>query len=153
MRRRTLASGAALALLAGCTGHEGRGLEVDDFWSDWAADNVTAGGSVGDPDTDGDGLTNSEEELLGTDPELADTDGDGFDDGVEVESYTNPTDRTDRPYRGGWAMGACRNDIEGTGNYEGQTVRQWQRTDQFGDTVRMHDFCDRAVLLVGAADW
>jgi hypothetical protein len=44
-----------------------------------------------DPDTDGDGLTDAEEAILGTDPENPDTDGDGLTDGEEVLIYmTNP---------------------------------------------------------------
>ncbi len=35
-------------------------------------------------DSDGDGLTNSQETTLGTNPNLADTDGDGFLDGIEA---------------------------------------------------------------------
>lgn len=38
-----------------------------------------------DPDSDGDGLTDSEEAILGTDPLNPDSDGDGLLDGVEVE--------------------------------------------------------------------
>lgn len=42
-------------------------------------------------DDDGDGLSNNEEEALGTDPQVADTDGDGLNDGQEVNQYgTNP---------------------------------------------------------------
>jgi len=42
-------------------------------------------------DTDGDGLTDAEEEELGTDPMNADTDGDGLTDGDEVNNYeTDP---------------------------------------------------------------
>lgn len=37
------------------------------------------------PDTDGDGLSNIEEEKIGTDPKNPDTDGDGLNDGEEVE--------------------------------------------------------------------
>ena len=43
-------------------------------------------------DKDEDGLTNGEEEDLGTDPESADSDGDGLDDGEEVELGTDPLD-------------------------------------------------------------
>ncbi|WP_225335279.1 hypothetical protein [Halomicrobium urmianum] len=41
--------------------------------------------AANDPDRDGDGLTDREERLHGTDPTDPDTDGDGIPDGVEVE--------------------------------------------------------------------
>ena len=41
-------------------------------------------------DTDQDNLSLEEEKLYGTDPNKADTDGDGYSDGVEVESGYNP---------------------------------------------------------------
>ncbi len=48
-------------------------------------------GRSGSDDDDGDGLTNAEEERLGTDPEKFDTDGDGLSDGDEVLKYhTDP---------------------------------------------------------------
>ncbi|MBK7951064.1 MAG: hypothetical protein IPK00_20460 [Deltaproteobacteria bacterium] len=46
-----------------------------------------------DPDSDGDGLTDSVELGLGTNYENADTDGDGLNDGGEIASQTNPFDR------------------------------------------------------------
>ena len=42
-------------------------------------------------DDDGDGLTNEEEEALGTDPGEADSDGDGMSDTDEFEHGTDPT--------------------------------------------------------------
>ena len=45
-----------------------------------------------DDDTDGDGLSNAEEEALGTDPDNPDSDGDGIDDGDEVTFGANPLD-------------------------------------------------------------
>ena len=41
-------------------------------------------------DFDRDGLSNAEEKSLGTDPKKSDTDGDGYSDGVEIESGYNP---------------------------------------------------------------
>lgn len=41
-------------------------------------------------DFDRDGLSNAEEESLGTDPKEADSDGDGYSDGVELESGYDP---------------------------------------------------------------
>ncbi|MDQ8202388.1 thrombospondin type 3 repeat-containing protein [Pelagicoccus sp. SDUM812003] len=54
--------------------------------------------SFGDAsDIDGDGLTNTEEEQLGTNVYVADTDGDGFSDGTEVEYGTDPLDAESKP--------------------------------------------------------
>lgn len=54
----------------------------------------TGGGGEGDDgpaDSDGDGLTDEQEEALGTDPLDPDTDGDGLSDGEEVTVYgTDP---------------------------------------------------------------
>lgn len=48
---------------------------------------------AGEPDTDGDGLSDIEEAfIVGTDFRNPDTDGDGLSDGVEVESRMNPLD-------------------------------------------------------------
>ncbi len=41
-------------------------------------------------DTDGDGLADGKEVILGTNPLKADTDGDGYTDSVEVKSGYNP---------------------------------------------------------------
>ncbi|WP_238934608.1 gliding motility-associated C-terminal domain-containing protein [Aurantibacter crassamenti] len=52
--------------------------------------------SIATNDCDGDGLTNGEEDALGTDPENGDTDGDGIDDGQEVNvDGTDPLDSCD----------------------------------------------------------
>ena len=50
------------------------------------------GGDTGTPwvDTDGDGLSDAEEELAGSDPTLGDTDDDGVDDPTEVANGTDP---------------------------------------------------------------
>ena len=62
---------------------------------DAVCDTGGTGSVMADPnaDTDGDGLTNSQEQTLGTDPNKADTDGDGKNDKVEVgANLASPTD-------------------------------------------------------------
>ncbi len=61
----------------------------DGFWTFELG--VTIVGDRGSDDPDGDGLTNNEEKLIGTDPLNPDTDGDALRDGEEVRKYhTNP---------------------------------------------------------------
>ena len=60
------------------------------------------GGGSGDGtpysrDSDGDGLTDAEEEFYGTDPYKKDTDGDGWDDYKEIQQGTDPLDANDYP--------------------------------------------------------
>jgi outer membrane protein OmpA-like peptidoglycan-associated protein len=52
---------------------------------------LTFSGPARDADTDGDGLPDKVEKILGTDPKKFDTDGDGLGDGDEVNKYhTDP---------------------------------------------------------------
>jgi len=104
-------------------------------------------------DSDGDGLTDAEEAELGLDALSPDSDGDGYDDGLELEENTDGLDADDHPYTGGWEIGACRNDLQGTGDSVGDIAEQFELLDQHGDTVRLHDFCDKTVLLVSSAEW
>src|SRR5439155_11550215 len=53
---------------------------------------VVVSASASSLDSDGDGLSDAQEILLGTDPFNPDTDGDGFADGVEVASGSDPLD-------------------------------------------------------------
>ena len=104
-------------------------------------------------DEDGDGLEAWHEEELGTDPEAADSDSDGHADGDELSGNTDPLDSDDYPYAGGWPIGACRDGVQPTGDEEGDIANDWSLPDQFGEQVRLHSFCDRAVLLVAPAFW
>ena len=132
-------------LILGCTGlapaEEDGTDDTDDVVDDSAADD------------DGDGLTNDEEDELGTDPDESDSDGDGIGDEEEVDENTDPLDEDDFPYEGGWAKGACRNDVDSEGYSEGDVSKGWTMPDQFGQEVSLHDFCDRTIYVVFAAFW
>jgi hypothetical protein len=141
----------AAVLLAGCGGGGSSLAEPGD--PDAQGPGPGSPQTPAQVDSDGDGLTDAQEAELGTDPQLADSDGDGWDDGEEVDSYTDPTKAADHPYTGGWAIDACRFDLQGTGTQIGDVADDFRLTDQYGDKVRLHDFCDRTVLLVSAAFW
>ena len=146
---------AAMVTLGGCQdgGVPGPAQEGG-FWGDfWDANVGGAGGGAGSPDSDGDGLSDAEEQKLGSNPSKPDSDGDGWVDGDEVDQYTDPVDADDHPYTGGWDIGACRHDLDATGDGVGQVTDNFELIDQFGDTLKLHDFCHKEVLLVGAAFW
>lgn len=87
----------AVSLIAGCSDDK-RKKKVGDFCSGdtECADGICYASECLDPDGDydGDGLKNGvEKHILGTDPGLADTDGDGVPDGEEVGDVNNPNDR------------------------------------------------------------
>ena len=100
-----------------------------------------------DPDLDG--LANFDEAAAGTDPYNPDSDGDGQADGDEVAGGSDPM-APDYPQ--GWPMGECRNDIvENIGNNRGDLAQDFELLHVDGTPVRLHDFCDQAVLLVTSA--
>ena len=69
------------------------GVPSDNFGTDLDAGSVYVG-SLGDGD--GDGLVDTFEEVLGTDPTRADTDNDGVTDGAEIEAGTDPLEPRSR---------------------------------------------------------
>jgi outer membrane protein OmpA-like peptidoglycan-associated protein len=89
----------------------------DDGWINIAAGIMYA--PFSDTDKDKDGLTNSQEDDLGTDPENADTDGDGLKDGEEFMTYnTDP----------------LKADSDGDGLNDGAEVNQYTTDPNMADT-------------------
>ena len=130
--RRTLFSVALLSLsaplaLAGCDSGDGE-------------DPILGGETVGDGDMgDGDGDSAGSED--GTDTE-------GEEVGCNVES----------PYMGGWDIGCCQDEIVPNGwspggVYAGTIMPDWTLNDQFGEAVRLYDFCHEAVYFEYVALW
>lgn len=73
----------------------------------------------GELDNDGDGLTNEQEKLLGTNPDDPDSDKDGLNDGEEVNEYkTNPLN----------------SDTDGDGLKDGDEVKQYKTDPNDKDT-------------------
>ena len=107
-----------------------------------------------DYDADGDGLLNSEEAELGTDPNDDDSDNDGHSDGFEVEQGFDPTDDDEHPYAGGYQINRCDDTPTGNGSHEVGTVADdFTLVDQFGEDVTLSDFCNSVVLLETSAFW
>ena len=104
-------------------------------------------------DSDGDGVSDAEEEELGTNPNEEDSDGDGYTDGEEIEQGFDPIDPDDHPFAGGYNVARCDPTPSSTGNAPGQVAEDFALVDQFGEQVRLSDFCGNAVLLVAAAFW
>lgn len=114
-------------------------------------------------DDDGDGLTNGEEETLGTDPGATDSDGDGWNDGDEVASGTNPAYGASYPYaEGEYLYGNCpvvpdeaNAGPNGDGNVYmfGDTVKNIEASDSFGQTIAMYPFCGNYTLITISAEW
>ena len=69
---------------------------------------------------------------------------------------TGATDTTppDPPTDDGpWTIGDCADNTTGTGKKVGDIAFDFVQPDQHGNPLRLHDFCDRVVLIKGAAYW
>lgn len=80
------------------------GTDENNYLGNYGSNNADCHDSI---DTDGDGLKNGDEIVLGTNPHNPDTDGDGYSDGDEVHVYgTDPLlmpVRAGVEYRVGWS--------------------------------------------------
>jgi len=126
-------------------------------------------------DSDGDGLFDSEEADLGTDPANTDSDTDGLSDGDEVNTYstdplvadsdgdtyidsyeimedTDPNNADSRIYVGYWPYNPTKDEMEKAefkgSAAEGDILPWFAWTDQFGDTVDIYDFANQGKLTV-----
>ena len=105
-----------------------------------------------DPDTDGVGLDDGEEVDLGTDGTAPDTDDDGYSDFDEVENDKDPLDALSGIYVGGWPYNPDKDAITGLdwseGLDAGEVIYRFTGPDQFGETVDLYDFAGHGKYVV-----
>ena len=109
--------------------------------------------ACGVSDTDGDMLSDPFEELIGTNPELGDSDGDGFTDAEEYLAYFDPDDRDDFPYEGGYPRGPLPQEIDSDGWGPGDVSETWDNDDQFGETLDLHKFYGNVIMIDIGSEW
>lgn len=122
---RALAAIAAMFVLGGCVPT----VDADGYRSGGVTKDDTGAVDTGTADSGGTDTGSTDTGSGGTDPS------------------------PDRYAEGGWTIGACADSVRATGNRVGQVASDFALTDQFGETVHLYDFCDRAVWLVFAAFW
>jgi thiol-disulfide isomerase/thioredoxin len=139
----------SLSLLGACVAGSGDDKCVE---SDTATSCSEDGADEGSLDPDEDGLTNDEEEALGTDPDNADSDGDGYSDGAEVAAGSDPTDPESKIYTGDWPYNPDKDALSDPGwdttAMVGAQVPRFVAVDQHGEMVDLYDFAGHGVPIV-----
>ncbi len=122
-------------------------------------------GELADPDTDqealvdsdGDGLYDSFEDQIGTDPTLEDSDEDGYLDGDEWYAFSDPLDLEDYEYLDGednvvWPHHAYPAELAGTGTEFGEVAAQFSLPDYWVQQVNLYSFYGNVIQIVSTAD-
>lgn len=93
-------------------------------------------------DSDEDGLSDWQESLWGTDPQIADTDGDGTEDGAEVEAERNPNQAGPNDQ-----LARINTDINNSEQAQTSTTAETNLTKRAGES-----FMPQAVILAAAQE-
>lgn len=109
-------------------------------------------------DSDGDGLSDSEELDLGTDPTSDDSDGDGYLDQWEVAEGSDPADDSSLIYAGGWPYNPDKDDMPESDSSRARPYELSPRfvlQDQYGEEVDLYDFAGQGKYLILdlSGDW
>lgn len=122
-------------------------------------DEQAAGTDPGDTDSDDDTLDDGEEAITGTDPLDPDSDGDTYLDGHEVTEGHDPSDPEDRIYVGYWPYNPDKASMKDPG-WGGSATRnamlpQFTWVDQFGEEVDIYDYAyhDKVVVVDLSGIW
>ncbi|KIG19617.1 hypothetical protein DB30_00126 [Enhygromyxa salina] len=93
------------------------------------------------------------------DADTGDGDGDPGDGDGDTGETSEPVGcNVPSPYMGGWDIGCCQDDIVPNGwspggIYAGTIMPDWTLQDQFGENVRLYDFCHEAIYFEYVALW
>ena len=125
--------------------------------------NLDAGGSSSDAvEAAQDVVAAIEDQITPSDASNASSEADAQESSGGVDAGAGPDANIEEPpavdvgesaSMGAWASGACTTQIEGTGNVAGDIALDFSQMDQFGGMLRLHDYCDKVVLLIGSAYW
>ena len=75
-------------------------------------------------------------------------------DTTNTEPASEPSVEASLPsYSGGYNVNPCSNNVSPSGYGVGQTAGDFALVDQYGETLRLSDFCGNTVVLVAAAFW
>jgi len=99
-----------------------------------------AGSGAADTSGPGDGSAADTPSIPDTTPAIGEEDA-STPDAATVEAVSR------------WPVGACDDQPAGTGVAVGDIAMAFEMLDQHGQMVRLHDFCDKTILLVGSAFW
>lgn len=130
-------------------GNDDDGGEVSSAGDDDDGGNASSGAVSAGDDEDADADD-------GASSPPADDDGDASADGGGDSSESGAGETgapMDSPYEGGWDVGACQDDIGPATNQVGGVLEDLVFTDQFGEQVRLYDFCHKAILIAEGAFW
>ncbi len=88
------------------------------------------------------------------------TNGDGTNENTPDDNNENrepasePSIEPEIPsYIGGYNVNPCTTEVQPSGYGIGQVAGDFQLVDQYGETLRLSDFCGNTVVLIAAAFW
>jgi len=126
-------------------------------------------GAAADDDDDGAAQGESEDSDAADDGDDGEPPADPADDGADEPAQDTGAPADDgqaeagsgevgdappqSPYQGGWDIGDCQGEVGSATNDPGGALADLTFTDQFGDEVRLYDFCHKAIWLIEGAFW